>query len=85
SGILSVDAFIDSRLQKHLNREVKLSDAAAKGKELRWNPHNRRYNLAGAAGEERKDEAEEQEEPSKASGPATHVDIPDKLTKQQFH
>jgi len=60
SGLLSVDAFIDSRLQKHLNREVKLSDAVAKGQEVRWNSHNRRYNLVGAAAE--KDDPEEQEE-----------------------
>lgn len=47
SGLLSVDAFIDQKLQKHLSRETKVIDAVVKGKEARWNPHTRRYNLTG--------------------------------------
>jgi general transcription factor 3C polypeptide 3 (transcription factor C subunit 4) len=58
SGLMSVDAFIDSRLQKHLSREVKLIDAVVKGKEVRWNPHARRYHLTGAD-EGTKDDAED--------------------------
>ena len=60
SGLMSVDAFIDSRLQKHLSREVRLADAVVKGKDVRWNPHLRRYHLTGAD-EGTKDDAEEGE------------------------
>lgn len=63
SGLMSVDAFIDSRLQKHISREVKLIDAVVKGKDVRWNPHIRRYHLTGAD-ESTKDDAEEGEETS---------------------
>jgi general transcription factor 3C polypeptide 3 (transcription factor C subunit 4) len=44
SGLRTTDAFITSTLQKHLFREMKLSDTAVKTPEqLRWNPLNKRY------------------------------------------
>lgn len=49
SGLRPTDAFITSTLQKHLFRELKLSDAAVKTPEaLRWNPLNKRYAHTGA-------------------------------------
>ncbi|GJJ15577.1 hypothetical protein Clacol_009855 [Clathrus columnatus] len=70
SGMLSVDAFIDPRLQKHLSREVRLSHAVVDGKEVKWNPHVRRYHLTGA------DEGEEHEDMN-----TEQTTIPDKPTK----
>ena len=44
SGLRSTDAFITSTLQKHLFREMKLSDTAVKHPEvLKWNNINKRY------------------------------------------
>ena len=74
SGLMSVDAFIDSRLQKHLSREVRLIDAVVKGKDVRWNPHLRRYHLTGAD-EGTKDDADEGE------GTSVELSTPDKPTK----
>jgi general transcription factor 3C polypeptide 3 (transcription factor C subunit 4) len=74
SGLLSVDAFIDSRLQKHISREVRLADSVAKGKEIRWNPHNRRYHLVGVD-EVVKEDVEEPEDNS------PNITAPDKPTK----
>ena len=56
-----MDAFIDSRLQKHISREVRLIDAIVKGKDTRWNPHTRRHYLT-AGDEGGKDEAEDVDE-----------------------
>jgi len=48
SGLRPTDAFITSTLQKHLFREMKLSDTAVKNPEvLRWNPLNKRYAPTG--------------------------------------
>ncbi|PPQ91090.1 hypothetical protein CVT25_013128 [Psilocybe cyanescens] len=48
SGLRTTDAFITSTLQKHLFREMKLSDTAAKNPEvLKWNPLNKRYAPTG--------------------------------------
>ena len=58
SGLMSVDAFIDPRVQKHISRETRLSDAVVKGKDTRWNPHTRRYHLTGGD-EGGKEEAED--------------------------
>lgn len=74
SGLMSVDAFIDTRLQKHLSREVKLIDAVVKGKDVRWNPHLRRYHLTGVD-DSTKDDAEEGEETS------AELTAPEKPTK----
>lgn len=44
SGLRPTDAFITSTLQKHLFREMKLSDTAVKNPEiLKWNNMNKRY------------------------------------------
>ncbi|KAK2462196.1 hypothetical protein APHAL10511_005784 [Amanita phalloides] len=44
SGLRATDAFITSTLQKHLFREIKMSDVAVKNPEsLKWNPINKRY------------------------------------------
>ncbi|KAF9481095.1 TPR-like protein [Pholiota conissans] len=44
SGLRTTDAFITSTLQKHLFREMKLSDTAVKNPEtLKWNNLNKRY------------------------------------------
>lgn len=75
SGMLSVNAFIDPRLQKHLSREVRLSHAVVEGKEVKWNPHIRRYHLTGAD-ESNKDEGEENEDMN-----SDYTAIPDKPTK----
>lgn len=75
SGMLSVNAFIDPRLQKHLSREVRLSHAVVEGKEVKWNQHVRRYHLA-AVEEGNKDEEEDHEDMN-----AELSSIPDKPTK----
>ena len=44
SGLKTTDAFITSTLQKHLFREMKLSDTAVKNPDsLKWNSLNKRY------------------------------------------
>jgi len=51
SGLRSTDAFITSTLQKHLFREMKLSDTAVKHPEvLKWNNTNKRYAPTGGTG-----------------------------------
>lgn len=46
SGLRPTDSFISSTLQKHLLREVRLSDGAVKTPEfLRWNNSGQRYHL----------------------------------------
>ncbi|KAF9450761.1 TPR-like protein, partial [Macrolepiota fuliginosa MF-IS2] len=48
SGLLPTDAFITSTLQKHLFREMKLSDTVVKHPEvLKWNSLNKRYAATG--------------------------------------
>ncbi|KAF8812960.1 TPR-like protein [Phlegmacium glaucopus] len=48
SGLKVTDSFITSTLQKHLFREMKLSDTAVKNPEiLKWNPLNKRYAPTG--------------------------------------
>ncbi|KAL4078076.1 hypothetical protein J3A83DRAFT_4356769 [Scleroderma citrinum] len=78
SGLRATDAFICSTLQKHLFREVRLSDAAIRTPELlKWSMASRRYNLSvkgavdgdgGTKGfevlDEDGDEAGEEAEPS---------------------
>jgi general transcription factor 3C polypeptide 3 (transcription factor C subunit 4) len=74
SGLMSVDAFIDSRLQKHLSRETRLIDAVVKGKDARWNPHRRRYHLTGG------DEGDK-EDPEDAEEDTPQIPAPEKPTK----
>lgn len=48
SGLKVTDSFITSTLQKHLFREMKLSDTAVKNPDiLKWNPLNKRYAATG--------------------------------------
>ncbi|KAF8153752.1 hypothetical protein B0H34DRAFT_65394 [Crassisporium funariophilum] len=67
SGLRLTDAFITSTLQKHLFREMKLSDTAVKNPEiLKWNRLNKRYAATGQsksaeADEGGEDDADEQE------------------------
>ncbi|KAF8883905.1 hypothetical protein CPB84DRAFT_1750548 [Gymnopilus junonius] len=66
SGLRNTDAFITSTLQKHLFREMKLSDTAVKNPEvLKWNPLNKRYaptGQGGAAGGKAEQDAEGDED-----------------------
>ncbi|KAI6048063.1 hypothetical protein EDC04DRAFT_2556141 [Pisolithus marmoratus] len=54
NGLRATDSFISSTLQKHLFRELRLSDAAVRTPELlKWNSSSRRYNLSSTkAGED---------------------------------
>ncbi|KAF8126331.1 hypothetical protein EV363DRAFT_1174437 [Boletus edulis] len=55
SGLRPTDSFISSTLQKHMLREVRLSDGAVKTPELlKWNNSSQRYHLANvkSAGDE---------------------------------
>jgi len=62
SGLRNTDAFITSTLQKHLFREMKLSDMAVKNPgNLRWNPLNKRYALKGGTGKDVEEEEDEEE------------------------
>lgn len=45
SGIHPAEAFGDSKLQKHLNREVRVANAVAAGEELQWQPTRGRFVL----------------------------------------
>ena len=48
SGLKVTDSFLTSTLQKHLFREMKLSDTAVKNPDiLKWNPLNKRYAPTG--------------------------------------
>ena len=50
SGLKVTDSFITSTLQKHLFREMKLSDTAVKNPDiLKWNALNKRYAPTGQA------------------------------------
>ncbi|KAH7882558.1 hypothetical protein F5I97DRAFT_1906074 [Phlebopus sp. FC_14] len=49
SGLRATDSFISSTLQKHMLRELRLSDGAVKTPELlKWNNSSRRYHLITA-------------------------------------
>ena len=49
SGLRPADSFISSTLQKHMLREVRLSDGAVKTPELlKWNNSSQRYHLGTA-------------------------------------
>ncbi|KAF4623249.1 hypothetical protein D9613_002332 [Agrocybe pediades] len=63
SGLRPTDAFITSTLQKHLFREMKLSDTAVKKPEtLRWNPLNKRYAATGQGSSKSADQDQDQDE-----------------------
>ena len=62
SGLRVTDSFITSTLQKHLFREMKLSDTAVKNPEiLKWNPLNKRYAPTGQGKSKDPDEGEDED------------------------
>ncbi|EKM76639.1 hypothetical protein AGABI1DRAFT_122552 [Agaricus bisporus var. burnettii JB137-S8] len=66
SGLLPTDAFITSTLQKHLFREMKLSDTAVKNPEmLKLNPLNKRYAPTGSKVAEQDQDENENDEVNK--------------------
>ncbi|KAF9032358.1 hypothetical protein BJ165DRAFT_1535052 [Panaeolus papilionaceus] len=73
SGLKLTDNFITSTLQKHLFREMKLSDTAVKNPGiLRWNGLNRRYAAtatSGAAGKKKNEDGDEEEEDDETPAP----------------
>ncbi|TFY79029.1 hypothetical protein EWM64_g4983, partial [Hericium alpestre] len=78
SGFRSTDAFIVSTLQKHLLREIRLSDAAVKSKDnLRWS--GRRWAMASGGGS--KEDANEEEEGPAEELEKRQVAMPDVPTK----
>ncbi|KAL9710688.1 transcription factor TFIIIC subunit tfc4 [Leucoagaricus gongylophorus] len=69
SGFVPTDSFITSTLQKHLFREMKLSDTAVKHPEmLKWNPLNRRYAPTGSKAAEQGQEEEDNDNVSRDVG-----------------
>ena len=61
-GLKATDSFITSTLQKHLFREMKLSDTAVKNPDiLKWNPLNKRYAPTGQGKSTDPDEGGEDE------------------------
>jgi general transcription factor 3C polypeptide 3 (transcription factor C subunit 4) len=63
NGLHATESLIHPNFQKHLYRELKMSDAIAHGKEIKWNSARQRYVLA----DEKEDEgdADSQIAPSK--------------------
>ncbi|KDR78033.1 hypothetical protein GALMADRAFT_245006 [Galerina marginata CBS 339.88] len=88
SGLRTTDAFITSTLQKHLFREMKLSDTAVKNPEiLKWNPLNKRYAPTGQAKTaELDEEAEDGDAPSidDPSSSTTSVSSTDKAARHEI-
>ena len=71
SGLRNTDAFITSTLQKHLFREMKLSDTAVKNPEvLKWNPLNKRYAPTGQGGKATADPDAEGDDDEEADAPS---------------
>lgn len=69
SGFVPTDSFITSTLQKHLFREMKLSDTAVKHPEtLKWNPLNKRYAPTGSKAIEQEQEEEDNDNVSRDVG-----------------
>ena len=69
SGFVPTDSFITSTLQKHLFREMKLSDTAVKHPEmLKWNPLNKRYAPTGSKAAEQGQEEEDNDNVSRDVG-----------------
>ncbi|KAJ3569113.1 hypothetical protein NP233_g5266 [Leucocoprinus birnbaumii] len=72
SGLVPTDAFITSTLQKHLFREMKLSDTAVKHPEtLKWNPLNKRYASTGSKATEQEQEEEDDNDEDAVTGPSS--------------
>jgi len=81
SGLRPTDAFITSTLQKHLFREIKLSDVAVKSRDsLRWNTSGKRWGLAsGGAGvmDDEHEDGEPDEPPGEDKGTIPNVPTKD--------
>ena len=85
SGFVPTDSFITSTLQKHLYREMKLSDTAVRHPEtLKWNPLNKRYAPNGSKATEQEQDEEDNDDISRdvgasstgATAPEAKSDIP---------
>lgn len=57
-GFLSAEAFINTRLQKHLIRELRTTEELVKGKDAKWNAIQGRWVVQSGSARER-DDAEE--------------------------
>lgn len=79
SGFVPTDSFITSTLQKHLYREMKLSDTAVKHPEtLKWNPLNKRYAPTGSKATEQEQDEEDNDDISRDVGTSsTGAPIPE--------
>lgn len=80
SGLPATDFFITSPFQKHLFREIKMSDAAVKGRGIQWNAQTRRYAFTGRAADDVDEEAEPEEDEIRADVHEKFA-IPEKPTK----
>lgn len=56
-GFLSTEAFINTRLQKHLIRELRTAEEVVKGKDAKWNAISGRWVVQSGSGT--RDDAEE--------------------------
>lgn len=85
SGLLPTDAFITSTLQKHLFREMKLSDTAVKNPEmLKWNSLNKRYAPTGSkVAEQDQDENENDEVNKEGEGEGPSASTSTSLSREQ--
>jgi general transcription factor 3C polypeptide 3 (transcription factor C subunit 4) len=83
SGLHQTDSFIASPFQKHMLREVKFADLAARNKDqMRWNPRTRRYGTIGGGKVAEEDEDEVGEEPIVGEDARAVSDIPKPPSKQ---
>lgn len=74
SGLRPTDAFITSTLQKHLFREMKLTDTAVRTPEvLKWNALNKRYAPTLQMKSEQEAEVDEDADADDAEGMAAAV------------
>jgi general transcription factor 3C polypeptide 3 (transcription factor C subunit 4) len=68
SGLRATETLIQPNFQKHVYRELKMTDAIAQGKDIKWNPARGRYVLADEKDEDV--EAESNQMPSKKTSEA---------------
>ena len=75
SGLKVTDSFITSTLQKHLFREMKLSDTAVKNPDiLKWIPLNKRYAPTGQGKSTDPDEGDDDAEDNDLENESTAHD-----------
>lgn len=83
SGLHQTDSFIASPFQKHMLREVKFADLAARNKDqMRWNPRTRRFGIIGGGKVVDEDEDEAGEETIVGEDNQPVSDIPKAPSKQ---